>query len=270
MRTWIVVFAVMLLVATGCASKSPMNEQASPRSSNAGTSAHKHDERTTSTLTQASSISTSTGSKSSMKAKQLPGDLLNPSELLGGQGTLFNNPGTGPNEGTSTGTGAGTNTGTGANTGISDGTGTVGTGAGTGVGTGTGAGAGNQSAGDASSFAEQVLQLVNKERQAAGLQPLGMNGDLSKVAMIKAQDMANNNYFDHQSPTYGSPFDLMKANGISYSYAGENIAQGQASPDEVMRQWMNSPGHRANILHTSFTQIGIAYYNSRWVQEFTG
>jgi len=97
-----------------------------------------------------------------------------------------------------------------------------------------------------------------------------MNTSLSNVAMIKAKDMYNNNYFDHQSPTYGSPFDLMKANGITYNAAGENIAKGQTSPMEVMNQWMNSPGHRANILNTSFTQIGIAYYNSEWVQEFIG
>lgn len=97
-----------------------------------------------------------------------------------------------------------------------------------------------------------------------------MHSGLNKVAMAKAQDMYNNNYFDHQSPTYGSPFDMMKSFGITYSTAGENIAKGQTSPAEVMNQWMNSPGHRANILNSSYTQIGIAYYNSEWVQEFIG
>lgn len=123
---------------------------------------------------------------------------------------------------------------------------------------------------DTSQFAKQVLDLVNQERTNAGLQPVSMNSSLSKVAMDKAQDMYNNNYFDHQSPTYGSPFDMMKTYGITYSSAGENIAKGQTSPTEVMNQWMNSPGHRANILNNSYTQIGIAYYNSEWVQEFIG
>ncbi|WP_446686139.1 CAP domain-containing protein [Paenibacillus aurantiacus] len=121
-----------------------------------------------------------------------------------------------------------------------------------------------------SQFAQQVLTIVNKERSNAGLQPLTMNASLSKVAMAKAQDMYNNNYFAHQSPTYGSPFDMMKAFGITYRMAGENIAKGQRTPQEVMTQWMNSPGHRANILKNGYTQIGIAYYNGEWVQEFTG
>lgn len=130
--------------------------------------------------------------------------------------------------------------------------------------------AGQQPSADASQFAQQVFELVNKERSNAGLSPLTMNSGLSNVAMAKAQDMYNNNYFDHQSPTYGSPFDMMKQFGITYNSAGENIAKGQTSATEVMNQWMNSPGHRANILNASFTQIGVAYYNSEWVQEFTG
>lgn len=117
---------------------------------------------------------------------------------------------------------------------------------------------------------QQVLNLVNKERSNAGLKALSLNSELSKMAMAKAKDMYDNNYFDHQSPTYGSPFDMMKAFGISYSSAGENIAKGQKSAEEVMNQWMNSPGHRANILNSSFTEIGIASYNTEWVQEFIG
>ncbi|MDF2724062.1 MAG: SCP-like extracellular [Paenibacillus sp.] len=127
-----------------------------------------------------------------------------------------------------------------------------------------------QQSGDSSQFAQQVLDIVNQERSKANLSPLSMHSGLSQVAMAKAQDMYNNNYFDHQSPTYGSPFDMMQSYGITYNTAGENIAQGQTSPAEVMSQWMNSPGHRANILNSSFTNIGIAYYNNEWVQEFTG
>ncbi|GGD66593.1 serine protease [Paenibacillus nasutitermitis] len=119
-------------------------------------------------------------------------------------------------------------------------------------------------------YAQQVLELVNQERSNAGLNPLEMNSELSNVAMIKAKDMYDNQYFDHNSPTHGSPFDLMKANGITYRTAGENIANGQTTPAQVMKDWMESPGHKANILNTSYTRIGIAYYNNEWVQEFTG
>jgi uncharacterized YkwD family protein len=127
-----------------------------------------------------------------------------------------------------------------------------------------------QQPGDASQVAQQVLDLVNQERSKAGLSALSMNSSLSKMATDKAVDMINNNYFDHQSPTYGSPFDMMKTYGITYNAAGENIAKGQTSASEVMSQWMNSPGHRANILNGNYNQIGIGYYNSAWVQEFIG
>jgi len=127
-----------------------------------------------------------------------------------------------------------------------------------------------QPSGNASQFPQQVLDLVNKERTKAGLKSLRMNDALSKMAMDKAKDMYHNNYFDHQSPTYGSPFDMMNAYGITYNTAAENIANGQRSPTEVMNAWMNSQGHRANILNGSFTDIGIAYYNGEWVQVFIG
>jgi uncharacterized YkwD family protein len=123
---------------------------------------------------------------------------------------------------------------------------------------------------DSAQFAQQVLDLVNKERSKAGLGSLSMDDELSKMAMAKAQDMYNNNYFDHNSPTHGSPFDMMKEYGITYQSAGENIAKGQTTPTQVMNDWMNSPGHKANILNKSFTKIGIAFYNNEWVQEFTG
>ncbi|WP_053377055.1 CAP domain-containing protein [Paenibacillus sp. FJAT-27812] len=119
-------------------------------------------------------------------------------------------------------------------------------------------------------FDQQVLQIVNSERAKAGLGSLSMNSDLSKMAMVKAQDMINNQYFDHNSPTYGSPFDMMKKFQITYSAAGENIAKGQPTPEQVMNDWMNSEGHRANILSGSFSKIGIAYFKGAWVQEFTG
>ena len=84
--------------------------------------------------------------------------------------------------------------------------------------------------------------------------------------------MKDNNYFDHNSPTYGSPFDMMKQFGISYTSAGENIAQGQQTPEEVVEAWMNSQGHRENIMNASFTHIGVGYVESGnyWTQQFIG
>lgn len=119
-----------------------------------------------------------------------------------------------------------------------------------------------------SDFAAQVVKLVNEERAKSGLKPLTVHDRLTTMAVDKAKDMSNNNYFSHTSPTHGSPFDMMKAYGISYRYAGENIAMGQRSPEEVMKSWMNSQGHRENILSPNFTMIGVGYYNGYWVQEF--
>ncbi|WP_238996747.1 CAP domain-containing protein [Paenibacillus pinistramenti] len=123
---------------------------------------------------------------------------------------------------------------------------------------------------DQSSFAKQVIALVNQERAKQNLKPLTEDTALSNMALVKAKDMSQNNYFDHTSPTYGSPFDMMKKFNISFSYAGENIAKGQKTPQEVMTAWMNSAGHRANILNANYTVIGVAYYNGYWVQEFIG
>ena len=126
------------------------------------------------------------------------------------------------------------------------------------------------SAPSASSFEEQVVALVNQERKKAGLAPLTHRADIKNVAEKKAMDMINSNYFSHTSPNYGSPFDMLKAFGVSYRTAGENIAKGQKSPQEVMNAWMNSSGHRANILNGSYTSIGVGYYNGAWVQLFVG
>jgi uncharacterized YkwD family protein len=117
-------------------------------------------------------------------------------------------------------------------------------------------------------YATQVSQLVNQERQKAGLAPLTLDAELSNVALAKAKDMIAKNYFDHNSPTYGSPFDMMRSFGIEYTAAGENIAKGQTSPQAVMNDWMNSPGHRQNILSTNYDSIGVAYYQGAWVQLF--
>jgi uncharacterized YkwD family protein/spore coat assembly protein SafA len=125
------------------------------------------------------------------------------------------------------------------------------------------------------SWEQQVVQLVNAERTKAGLQPLAYDWELSRVARFKSEDMRDRNYFSHQSPTYGSPFDMMRQFGISYRTAGENIAAGQRSPQEVVNAWMNSPGHRANIMNANFTKIGVGLakggsYGYYWTQMFAG
>lgn len=119
----------------------------------------------------------------------------------------------------------------------------------------------------------EVVRLVNVERAKVRLKPLKENVYLSKVARIKSQDMINKKYFSHYSPTYGSPFQMMKKFGIKYTTAGENIAMGQRSAREVMAAWMASPGHRRNILNPNFTQIGVGVArDSRgrlyWTQMF--
>ena len=126
-----------------------------------------------------------------------------------------------------------------------------------------------------SSYASQVADIVNQERAAKGLSSLSYDSSLARLAQLKAEDMAKNNYFSHQSPTYGSAFDMMKTYGVSYRSAGENIARGQKTPSAVMDSWMNSSGHKANILSTSYSSIGVGYAvdaNGRacWVQMFKG
>lgn len=121
-------------------------------------------------------------------------------------------------------------------------------------------------------YENKVFELTNVERTKNGLKPFTLNVELSKVARIKSQDMTDKNYFDHNSPTYGSPFDMMKKFGISYNYAAENIAKGQRTPEEVVTAWMNSAGHRANILNPNLTQIGVGYDSraNTWTQQFIG
>ena len=121
--------------------------------------------------------------------------------------------------------------------------------------------------------AEAVLKLVNQERAKAGVPALTLSEKLTGIANTKAKDMADKNYFSHESPTYGSPFDMLKQFGVSFSYAGENIAAGQKSAEEVMNSWMNSSGHKANILNKNYTEIGVGFYRggqygTQWVQLF--
>lgn len=127
---------------------------------------------------------------------------------------------------------------------------------------------------------QKILDLVNAERSNAGLSPLTYNKKLEQSAQAHAEDMQNRNFFDHVNPDGKTPSDRIKATGYldvtgcncRWSYAdGENIAMGQTTPEQVMKDWMNSPGHKANILSTNFTEMGVGYVTGSkpyWVQNF--
>lgn len=119
----------------------------------------------------------------------------------------------------------------------------------------------------------EVVRLVNVQRAKAGLPALKINWQLSRVARYKSADMANKGYFSHNSPTYGTPFQMMENFGLRFTAAGENIAYGQRTPAEVMDGWMNSPGHRSNIMSGSFSEIGVGLAKNKngvcyWTQQF--
>lgn len=154
---------------------------------------------------------------------------------------------------------------------------------GAGTGTGTGAGTGTTTppvvtpptntpppVEGLSAEEQDAVNLVNAARAANGLPALKVNMELVRLARLKAKDMAEKGYFDHISPTYGSPFDMMQAAGLAYRTAGENIAR--ASTVAIAHDaFMDSPGHRANILNTSYTEIGIGVYRSgrtMWESQF--
>lgn len=122
------------------------------------------------------------------------------------------------------------------------------------------------------SFAEQVVKLVNKERAKAGLSALTLDEEITSAALIRANEIETS--FSHTRPDGRDFSSVLKDQGISFRGAGENIAWGQKSPEEVMNAWMNSDGHRANILNPNFTKIGVGHRQNSsgrnyWVQLFT-
>ena len=121
-------------------------------------------------------------------------------------------------------------------------------------------------------YEQEVVRLVNAERAKYALPALTEDWELSRVARYKSQDMHDNRYFAHNSPTYGTPFQMIRAFGLSYRAAGENIAMGYQTPAAVVAGWMNSEGHRANILSSSYTKIGVGYVadGHYWTQQFIG
>ncbi len=121
---------------------------------------------------------------------------------------------------------------------------------------------------------EEVFKLINQQRVNNGISELKVDSEVQRVARIKAQDMVNNNYFSHNSPTYGSPFDMLNSFKISYRTAGENIA-GNSTNSGAVNAWMNSSGHKANILNGNFNYTGIGVvsspkYGKIYVQMFIG
>lgn len=121
---------------------------------------------------------------------------------------------------------------------------------------------------------QETFNLINKQRTNNGLQALKIDNEVQTVARVKAQDMVNNNYFSHNSPTYGTPFEMLNKYKVSYKTAGENIA-GNSSNSAAVIAWMNSSGHKANILNSNFNYTGIGVvksnkYGKIYVQMFIG
>ena len=128
---------------------------------------------------------------------------------------------------------------------------------------------------DVRAMEEEVVRLVNEERTKYGIQPLEIDETLMQGAKLKSEDMNKNNYISHTSPTYGSPTDMMKNifgykfNGY-YAGVGENITTAGGTPEGVVSSWMNSEGHRANILDPNYKYIGVGASNGIWTQIFAG
>jgi uncharacterized protein YkwD len=123
------------------------------------------------------------------------------------------------------------------------------------------------------SKSDEVVQLTNAERAKAGCGPLAAEGRLTTAAQGHTSDMAQNNYFDHTSLDGRTMVDRIRATGFPLTAVGENIAAGTATAAATLQLWMNSPGHRANILNCAYTQIGVGYaeggsYRYYWTQDF--
>lgn len=127
---------------------------------------------------------------------------------------------------------------------------------------------------DVSEDEQTLLGLINKARKDVKVEEVALDKKLLTTARQKAKDMADNNYFSHESPTFGSPFDMMRQNGITFKTAGENIA-GNQTVEGAFKAWMKSEGHKKNILNSSFNYVGIGIvdsdtYGKILVQQFIG
>lgn len=120
----------------------------------------------------------------------------------------------------------------------------------------------------------RTLDLINEYRKQNGLKELKPFSEIQYVAKIKAEDLVNNEYFSHNSPILGTPFQMLKNNGVTYKIAGENLA-GSTTPEKAVEAWINSPSHRDNILEDRFEYTGIyviesPVYGRIFVQLFIG
>lgn len=113
----------------------------------------------------------------------------------------------------------------------------------------------------------RVAELVNEERAKAGIDPVTLDTTANQAALIRAEEIVSS--FSHTRPNGSSFVTALKEQGINYRLAGENIAWGQKTPEQVMNGWMNSSGHRANILNASYTHIGVGYYQKNGVNYWT-
>jgi uncharacterized protein YkwD len=124
------------------------------------------------------------------------------------------------------------------------------------------------------SVIQEVVNIVNHERGKAGLSPLRIHSQLNAAAQAHSNDMARNDFMSHTGSDGSSMGDRIKRHGYNFRTAGENVAAGQRSPQDVMRSWMNSPGHRQNILNPNFRDIGVGYaqgggrFGIYWTQKF--
>ncbi len=121
-------------------------------------------------------------------------------------------------------------------------------------------------------YVKRIVELVNEERAKAGLNPLTLKADVTEAAQVRAVECETS--FSHTRPNGTSFVTALKEAGVSYRGAGENIAWGQKTPEQVMEAWMNSSGHRANIMNAKYTSIGVGYYpnaagRNYWSQLFT-
>ncbi len=131
---------------------------------------------------------------------------------------------------------------------------------------------GNDTETPAFSYAEQVVKLVNEERAKVGAGALTLDKEIEAAALVRAKEIEIS--FSHTRPDGRNFSTALTDTGITFRSSGENIAWGQRSPEEVVKAWMNSEGHRANILNTNFTKIGVGYYQNGagrnyWTQLFT-
>lgn len=121
-----------------------------------------------------------------------------------------------------------------------------------------------------SSYEQQVLNLVNKERRSQGLSALSLSAEAQQAARVRAKEIVSS--FSHTRPNGTSCFTVLNEIGAKYTSAGENIAKGQKTPEQVVEAWMNSPSHRANILSSKYTKLGVGCYfngsNTYWAQMF--